>query len=101
MKPGLGITVVTLLSFCRLLATPLLVAQADGGEQIIALAQSFARSSTQGVNVLGPWSGGELKDFQDVVSPWEKETGYTMAFVSTRDLNAVLTTRLEAGDPPP
>jgi alpha-glucoside transport system substrate-binding protein len=100
MKPGLGITVVTLLIFCRLLATPLAVAQAGGGEQIIALAQSFARSSTQGVNVLGPWSGGELKDFQDVVSPWEKETGYTMAFVSTRDLNAVLTTRLEAGDPP-
>ncbi|NIO10446.1 MAG: extracellular solute-binding protein, partial [Deltaproteobacteria bacterium] len=34
------------------------------------------------------------------MAPWEKKTGYSMAFVSTRDLNAVLTTRLEAGDPP-
>ena len=82
MKTGLGITLVTLLSFCRLLATPLPLAQADV------------------VDVLGLWSGGELRDFQDVVSPWEQKTGHTMAFVSTRDLNAVLTTRLKAGDPP-
>ena len=100
MKTGLRMTLITLLSFSRLLASPLPIAQADVGKQMIALVQSFARSSTQVVNVLGPWSGGELKDFQDVVAPWEKETGYTMAFVSTRDLNAVLTTRLEAGDPP-
>ncbi len=58
------------------------------------------RAQAEVVNVLGIWSGSELRDFQDVVSPWEQKTGHTMAFVSTRDLNAVLTTRLEAGDPP-
>ena len=82
MKTGLGITLVTLLSLCGFVATPLPGAQADV------------------VDVLGLWSGGELRDFQDVVSPWEQKTGHTMAFVSTRDLNAVLTTRLKAGDPP-
>jgi alpha-glucoside transport system substrate-binding protein len=82
MKTGLGITLVTLLSLCGFVATPLPAAQADV------------------VDVLGLWSGGELRDFQDVVSPWEQKTGHTMAFVSTRDLNAVLTTRLKAGDPP-
>lgn len=59
-----------------------------------------ARTGTTAVVVLGLWSGGELRHFRDVVNPWEKETGYRMAFVSTRDLNAVLTTRLEVGDPP-
>ncbi|UCD71091.1 MAG: carbohydrate ABC transporter substrate-binding protein [Syntrophobacterales bacterium] len=82
MKSRLAAALGTFLSFYLLLATPVHLAQADV------------------VNVIGTWSGSELKDFQDVVSPWEKKTGHTMAFVSTRDLNAVLTTRLEAGDPP-
>ena len=81
MKSSLVVIMATLLTSSLLLA-PVPLAQADVAD------------------VLGLWSGGELRDFQDVVSPWEKETGHTMAFVSTRDLNAVLTTRLEAGDPP-
>ncbi len=100
MKAKLAVVLATLLSFYRLLAAPVPIAQADVTQQMIAFAPRFAHSSSKVVNVLGPWSGGELKDFQDVVAPWEEETGYTMAFVSTRDLNAVLTTRLEAGDPP-
>ncbi len=81
MKSSLAVALATFFTSYLLLA-PVDLAQADV------------------VNVLGTWSGGELRDFQDVVSPWEKETAHTMAFVSTRDLNAVLTTRLEAGDPP-
>jgi alpha-glucoside transport system substrate-binding protein len=81
MKSSLTVALATLLSL-HVLITPVPLAQADV------------------VDVLGLWSGGELRDFQDVVSPWEQKNGHTMAFVSTRDLNAVLTTRLEAGDPP-
>ncbi len=81
MKSNLTVLFVTLLSF-HVVMIPVPLAQADV------------------VDVLGLWSGGELRDFQDVVSPWEQRTGHTMAFVSTRDLNAVLTTRLKAGDPP-
>jgi len=35
-----------------------------------------------------------------MVAPWEQETGGQMEFTGTRDLTAVLTTRLQAGNPP-
>ena len=52
------------------------------------------------VNVLGVWGGTELENFQAMVAPWETDTGNAMGFSGTRDLNAVLTTRVEAGNPP-
>ncbi len=52
------------------------------------------------VNVLGTWGGDELSAFQEVVFPFTEETGIGMAFEGTRDLAAVLTTRVEAGNPP-
>lgn len=50
--------------------------------------------------MIGVWGGDELASFQAAVAPWEAETGYAMGFSGTRDLNAVLTSRLEAGNPP-
>jgi alpha-glucoside transport system substrate-binding protein len=35
-----------------------------------------------------------------MVAPWEQQTGGKMAFTGTRDLTAVLTTRLQANNPP-
>jgi alpha-glucoside transport system substrate-binding protein len=52
------------------------------------------------VNVLGVWGGQELESFQAMVAPWEQETGGAMGFSGTRDLIAVLTTRVAAGNPP-
>jgi alpha-glucoside transport system substrate-binding protein len=52
------------------------------------------------VNVLGVWGGTELQSFQDMVAPWEQQTGGAMGFSGTRDLTAVLTTRIQAGNPP-
>ncbi len=52
------------------------------------------------VNVLGVWGGSELQSFQDMVAPWEQQTGGAMGFSGTRDLTAVLTTRIQAGNPP-
>ena len=52
------------------------------------------------VTVLGVWGGDELAAFQEVVFPFTEETGIGMAFEGTRDLAAVLTTRVEAGNPP-
>ncbi len=52
------------------------------------------------VEVLGVWGGEELSSFQAMVTPWEQQTGGTMAFTGTRDLIAVLTTRIQAGNPP-
>lgn len=57
--------------------------------------------TSQGVvTVLGTWGGDELSNFQKAVFPFTEETGIGMAFEGTRDLAAVLTTRVEAGNPP-
>lgn len=52
------------------------------------------------VNILGVWGGDELTNFQEAVFPFTDETGIGMAFEGTRDLAAILTTRVEAGNPP-
>jgi alpha-glucoside transport system substrate-binding protein len=52
------------------------------------------------VSVLGVWDGDELESFQAMVAPWEEQTGGAMAFSGTRDLIAVLTARVAAGNPP-
>lgn len=52
-------------------------------------------------SVMGVWGAGdELDRFEAMVAPWETETGGEMNFTGTRDLTAILTTRVEAGDPP-
>jgi alpha-glucoside transport system substrate-binding protein len=52
------------------------------------------------VEVLGVWGAEELASFQAMVAPWEDDTGGNMEFTGTRDLIAILTTRVEAGNPP-
>lgn len=52
------------------------------------------------VTVLGVWGGDELAAFQEAVFPFTEETGIGMAFEGTRDMAAILTTRVEAGNPP-
>jgi alpha-glucoside transport system substrate-binding protein len=100
MKSKRAVRLAALLLFCFFLLTPLPTRRIYIGTPLFGFGPRLAHSSSKPVNVLGLWSGSELRDFQEVVAPWEEETGYTMAFVPTRDLNAVLTTRIEAGDPP-
>jgi alpha-glucoside transport system substrate-binding protein len=52
------------------------------------------------VEVLGVWGSTELDSFQKMVAPWEQQTGSQMNFTGTRDLTAILTTRIQAGNPP-
>lgn len=52
------------------------------------------------VSVLAVWGGEELDNFLAMVAPFEEETGITVEYEGTRDLNAVLTTRIEGGNPP-
>lgn len=58
----------------------------------------FAASKT--VSVLGVWTGNEAEAFNKMVAPFEAETGIKVEFTGTRDLPAVLTTQVEAGNPP-
>lgn len=52
------------------------------------------------VTVLGVWGGSELDSFLAMVKPFEDATGVKVQFEGTRDLNAVLTTRIQGGNPP-
>jgi alpha-glucoside transport system substrate-binding protein len=52
------------------------------------------------VSVLAVWGGEELDNFRAMIEPFEEQTGITVEYEGTRDLNAVLTTRLEGGNPP-
>jgi alpha-glucoside transport system substrate-binding protein len=58
------------------------------------------KPATGVVTVLGTWGGDELTSFQEAVFPFTEDTGIGMAFEGTRDLAAVLTTRVKAGNPP-
>jgi alpha-glucoside transport system substrate-binding protein len=52
------------------------------------------------VSVLGVWSGSELESFNAVLAPFTAQTGITVNFEASRDQDAILTTRVAAGDPP-
>ena len=62
-------------------------------------------SSNQGpttgtVKLMTVWSGDELDTFKSVVAPWEAKTGNKVEIESSRDLDALLSTRVNSGDPP-
>ena len=50
--------------------------------------------------VLGPWGGSELDIFNNMIKPFEDKTGVTVQYEGTRDADAILTTRVAAGNPP-
>lgn len=52
------------------------------------------------LSILGVWGGSELESFLAVAKPFEEATGVKVEFEGTRDFNAVLTTRVEGGNPP-
>lgn len=52
------------------------------------------------VGVLGTWGGAEQDAFLAMVRPFEQQTGIRVDYEGTRDLNAVLTTRVQGGNPP-
>jgi alpha-glucoside transport system substrate-binding protein len=52
------------------------------------------------VSVVATWGGNEQAQFMKMVKPFEDQTGTTVNYTGTRDLNAVLSTRVNAGNPP-
>lgn len=52
------------------------------------------------VSVIATWGGQEQEVFNDMIAPFEEETGSTVNFTGTRDMDAVVTTRVQAGNPP-
>jgi alpha-glucoside transport system substrate-binding protein len=52
------------------------------------------------VSVLATWGGAEQESFLAMVKPFEDKTGVKIQYEGTRDLNAILTTRVQGGNPP-
>jgi alpha-glucoside transport system substrate-binding protein len=71
----------------------LLVVEGGGGA-------SAAGNMGGTVSVLGTWGGAELDSFRAMVKPFEDRTGVHVEFQGTRDLSAVLQTRVQGGNPP-
>jgi alpha-glucoside transport system substrate-binding protein len=49
------------------------------------------------VTVIGTWGGSEQDAFLQMVKPWEDQTGATVKYTGTRDINTVLTTGVASG----
>jgi alpha-glucoside transport system substrate-binding protein len=49
------------------------------------------------VSVIGTWGGDEQAAFLEMVKPWEDQTGATVKYTGTRDINTVLTTGVASG----
>jgi alpha-glucoside transport system substrate-binding protein len=64
---------------------------------VFAACSSNSGGSTKSVNVIGTWGGDEEKNFKAMVAPWEKETGNTVKYTGTRDINQILTTGVASG----
>ncbi|HUQ43891.1 MAG TPA: extracellular solute-binding protein [Candidatus Limnocylindria bacterium] len=61
--------------------------QAAGGDDI----------SGETVTIIGTWGGDEETAFHEMVKPWEDETGATVKYTGTRDLNIILSNGIQSG----
>jgi len=83
-------------------AAAILVLLAASGVLVFASGTKEGAGAKVGgsVSVLAVWGGGELDIFNSMVKPFSDATGIKVEFEGTRDLDAVLTTRVAAGNPP-
>ncbi len=66
---------------------------------IFGLAFAFGAPAKK-ITVLGVWGGQEADVFNEICKTFTAKTGIDVDFEATRDLDAVITTRVEAGNPP-
>jgi alpha-glucoside transport system substrate-binding protein len=66
----------------------------------VALEAAGGQQLGGSVSVLGTWGGSEQDSFMAMVQPFMDATGVNVDYTGTRDLNAVLITRVQGGNPP-
>jgi alpha-glucoside transport system substrate-binding protein len=79
--------------------TPATGAQSAAATSAAQVAGTQAKIGGK-VTVLATWGGSEQDSFLAMVKPFEDQTGIKVEYEGTRDLNAVLTTRVQGGNPP-
>ncbi len=106
MKKSVSILIVLLLSAFLVFAGGKKEEPAAGGAAGTAGEAEAAGTGAQAgqiggtVSVLAVWGGQELEVFRQMIQPFEQQTGVRVEYEGTRDIDAVLTTRVEAGNPP-
>jgi alpha-glucoside transport system substrate-binding protein len=56
--------------------------------------------SAGSVKVMATWAGSEQASFLEVMKPFTQQTGITIQYEGSKDQDALLTTRVAAGNPP-
>ncbi|MFZ2097628.1 MAG: extracellular solute-binding protein [Anaerolineales bacterium] len=57
-------------------------------------------AGTKSLQIIGPWISSEADAFEYVLDGFREKTGIDVTFEGTADVNAPLTTRIAAGNPP-
>ena len=71
------------------------------GAVVTAVACGTSSTPSAGsVNVMATWTGAEQASFMAVMKPFTDQTGITINYEASRDQDALLTTRVAAGNPP-
>lgn len=73
---------------------------ASSAATLLAACGGSTSTTPQSVDVLNVWGGEEQASFKAVVAPFTSQTGISVNVESTRDLDAVLTTRIRGNNPP-
>jgi alpha-glucoside transport system substrate-binding protein len=68
--------------------------------QEAALAAAGGQKIGGTVEFMGPWGGAEQDSFMAVLAPFQEATGIKVEYTGSRDLIAVVTTRVQGGNPP-
>jgi alpha-glucoside transport system substrate-binding protein len=68
--------------------------------QEAALAAAGGQKIGGSVTILATWGGSEQDTFLAMLQPLTEATGIEIQYTGTRDLNAVLTTQVQGGNPP-
>jgi len=82
------------------------VLTAAGESRLVEAARTAADAIAGGeeiggsVSLLGVLGGEELDDFLGVLAPFEEATGIAVEYEGSRDIGAILQTRVEGGNPP-
>jgi alpha-glucoside transport system substrate-binding protein len=86
-----------LAAACSSGASPSASAGGASGTPAATASGGAPNLSGQSVTVIGTWSGSEQDAFLQMVKPWEQETGATVKYTGTRDINTILATGVASG----
>ncbi|HEX6127984.1 MAG TPA: ABC transporter substrate-binding protein [Candidatus Limnocylindria bacterium] len=78
----------------------LVLAACDAGDESPGPGASGDGELGGEISIIAVYADAEQEAFMSMIEPWAEEHGVQINYESTRDINAVLTTRLAGGNPP-